>query len=88
MINFLAWRKENGVDLIRESILRGGLNHPKKFPKGDKVSISSLYHAVSRAIEINSARSNYPLLFVLCRICCAVLIRKSNDRILFSHIHV
>jgi hypothetical protein len=37
MTKFLAWRDENGVDEIRESILRGGLNHPKKFPLGDKV---------------------------------------------------
>lgn len=37
MTKFLAWRDENGVDEIRESILRGGLDHPKKFPLGDKV---------------------------------------------------
>ena len=37
MTKFLAWRDENGVDEIRESILRGGLDHPKKFPFGDKV---------------------------------------------------
>ena len=38
MTKFLEWRDKNGVDAIRERIVRGGLNHPKLFPNGDKVS--------------------------------------------------
>jgi hypothetical protein len=30
-------RDKNGVDEIRENILRGGLNHPLKFPNGEKI---------------------------------------------------
>jgi len=33
----LAWRKENGIDLIRDEILYGGKNHPSKFPKADLI---------------------------------------------------
>jgi hypothetical protein len=38
MTSFLAWRDEQGVDEIRESIIRGGKDHPLKFPSGEKVS--------------------------------------------------
>lgn len=34
---FLRWRKENDVDAIRDAIVMGGLNHPKKFPNGQKI---------------------------------------------------
>ena len=35
--NFLKWRRENGVDQIRDKILYGGINHPSKFPMGEKI---------------------------------------------------
>ena len=34
---FLDWRRELRVDEIRESIVRGGMNHPTKFPNGEKI---------------------------------------------------
>lgn len=40
--NFLVWRDENGVDEIRERIVHGGLDHPRKFPNGEKVLVMSL----------------------------------------------
>lgn len=33
----MLWRKENNIDLIRNDILRGGRDHPSKFPHGQKV---------------------------------------------------
>lgn len=50
MTKFLAWRDENGVDEIRENILRGGLDHPKKFPLGDKVHTQHTAHTNSHQI--------------------------------------
>ena len=35
--NFFKWRDEHGVDEVRERILRGGLDHPTKFPLGAKI---------------------------------------------------
>ena len=35
--DFLKWRRENGVDEIRDKILNGGINHPFKFPMGEKI---------------------------------------------------
>ena len=35
--DFLKWRRENGVDEIRDKILYGGINHPFKFPMGEKI---------------------------------------------------
>ena len=35
--NFFKWRDEHGVDEVRERILRGGLNHPTRFPLGAKI---------------------------------------------------
>ena len=32
---FLKWRKDAGVDDIRNKILYGNINHPKDFPCGD-----------------------------------------------------
>jgi hypothetical protein len=57
MTKFLAWRDENGVDEIRESILRGGLNHPKKFPLGDKVHTHTQH--TRTVIESTSAVSKH-----------------------------
>ena len=34
---FLSWRKEFGVNEIRRSIVEGGLDHPLKFPNGEKI---------------------------------------------------
>lgn len=41
-LNFFKWRDTNGVDEIREKIIYGGLDHPLKFPNGEKVTI--FYH--------------------------------------------
>lgn len=35
--DFLNWRKENGVDEVRDKILYGGINHPFKFPMGEEI---------------------------------------------------
>ena len=35
--NFLKWRDDNNIDEVRERILRGGLNHPRAFPLGEKI---------------------------------------------------
>lgn len=35
--NFLKWRDDNNMDEIRERIIRGGLNHPRFFPLGEKI---------------------------------------------------
>jgi hypothetical protein len=35
--SYLKWRKDNNVDTIRESIVRGGKNHPDLFPLADKL---------------------------------------------------
>ena len=48
---FLDWRLEHRVDEIRESIVRGGLNHPSKFPNGEK--ILSLIPQVVLAHEVS-----------------------------------
>lgn len=32
---FLKWRKDAGVDIIRNKILYGNVNHPKDFPCGE-----------------------------------------------------
>lgn len=36
-IKFLKWRRENGVDRIRQEIVFGGLDSPLKFPNGAKI---------------------------------------------------
>jgi hypothetical protein len=33
--NYLNWRKENGIDQVRQDIVHGGINTPKLFPKGE-----------------------------------------------------
>lgn len=33
--NYLNWRRENNIDRIRHEIVHGGVNTPKKFPKGE-----------------------------------------------------
>lgn len=33
---FLKWREENGIDAIRDEILKGGMNNPDKFPNAAK----------------------------------------------------
>lgn len=33
--NYLNWRKNNEIDKIRHDIVHGGINSPKKFPKGE-----------------------------------------------------
>ena len=35
--NFLKWRDDNNMDEVRERIIRGGLNHPRSFPLGEKI---------------------------------------------------
>ena len=50
---FLDWRLEHRVDEIRESIVRGGLNHPSKFPNGAK--ILSLIPQVVLAHEVSDS---------------------------------
>ena len=50
----LEWRDSNGVDAIRESILRGGLNHPKLFPNGDKVSQSLMLKTQESKVEVEN----------------------------------
>ena len=35
--NYLKWRDDNSIDEIREKILRGGVTHPAKFPKGELI---------------------------------------------------
>lgn len=37
MAKFLNWRKENNVDQIRRDIVDGGMDHPTKFPDGEKI---------------------------------------------------
>ena len=54
MRKFLEWRDSNGVDTIRESILRGGLNHPKLFPNGDKVSQSLMLKTQESKVEVEN----------------------------------
>lgn len=34
---YILWRKENNIDSIRNEILRGGCDHPSKFPHGHRV---------------------------------------------------
>jgi hypothetical protein len=34
MSKFLTWRKENGIDTIRDNIVNGGMSRPNLFPKG------------------------------------------------------
>lgn len=34
---FLNWRKEKNVDKIRDDIVNGGIDHPSKFPLGEKI---------------------------------------------------
>ena len=51
---FLKWRDENGVDEIRERIVHGGLNHPKKFPNGEKVWCSTYYLSTSKLQALDS----------------------------------
>jgi hypothetical protein len=36
-LGHLKWRRENNVDQIRQNIVYGGLNDPKKFPNGEKL---------------------------------------------------
>jgi hypothetical protein len=33
--NYINWRKENNIDRIRNEIVHGGINSPKKFPSGE-----------------------------------------------------
>ena len=37
MGNYLKWRKEKGVDEMRKNIVEGGMDHPLKFPQGEKI---------------------------------------------------
>ena len=37
MSKFLIWRKDNNVDQIRRDIIDGGMDHPTKFPEGEKI---------------------------------------------------
>ena len=37
MRNFLQWREANGVDAVRAAIVEGGLDHPLRFPNGEKI---------------------------------------------------
>ena len=48
---FLDWRREHRVDEFRENIVRGGMNHPTKFPNGEK--ILSLIPQVVLAHEVS-----------------------------------
>ena len=48
---FLEWRREHRVDEIRENIVKGGMNHPTKFPNGEK--ILSLIPQVVLAHEVS-----------------------------------
>jgi hypothetical protein len=37
MSRFLQWRRDNNVDKIRQDIVEGGMDHPLKFPNGEKI---------------------------------------------------
>lgn len=37
MRKFLLWRKNNDVNSIRDAIVDGGVDHPLKFPNGEKI---------------------------------------------------
>ena len=37
MLAFLQWRAANGVDAVRTAIVEGGLDHPMRFPSGEKI---------------------------------------------------
>ena len=37
MTGFLNWRKEKNGDKIRDDIVNGGIDHPTKFPLGEKI---------------------------------------------------
>ena len=37
MTKFLQWRKDAGVNEIRKNIVEGGMDHPFKFPNGEKI---------------------------------------------------
>lgn len=36
-VQYILWRKDNNIDSIRHDILKGGCDHPSKFPHGHKV---------------------------------------------------
>jgi hypothetical protein len=57
---FLEWRDINGVDEIRENILRGGLNHPKKFPNGLKI-LGLVPQIIIGILYLNMHRFNFDI---------------------------
>ena len=34
---FLRWRRQENVDAVRQRIVEGGLDHPSKFPRGERI---------------------------------------------------
>lgn len=34
---YIGWRKSSNVDCIRRDIVHGGMNHPSRFPNGEKI---------------------------------------------------
>ena len=66
MTKFLSWRDAQGVDQIRENILRGGMNHPSKFPNGEKVIRTALFSSLPR----NTAHA--VILIITSIYCCLI----------------